>query len=105
MAKSKPNNEERVRARAHEIWEQSGRPDGHHLAHWRQAEAEINGKAAPRAAAKPKAAAAKSKAAAARATERATAAAKPKAAAAKPKAATAAKPKAAAPKRTKAAAG
>ena len=63
--------EEEVRARAHEIWLQQGRPDGHDLAHWQQAEAELAGKkprAAPpqRAAAKPAAAKPPAKSAAAK---------------------------------------
>jgi len=39
--------EEKVRARAHEIWLQQGRPEGQHLAHWQQAEAELAGKKPP----------------------------------------------------------
>jgi hypothetical protein len=52
MAKSKsePTLEEKIRARAHEIWERAGRPEGQHLAHWQQAEAELSSNAAPRAA-------------------------------------------------------
>jgi hypothetical protein len=34
-------DEERVRQRAHEIWEEAGRPDGQHDAHWEQACREI----------------------------------------------------------------
>jgi general stress protein YciG len=34
-------DEERVRQRAHEIWEEAGRPDGQHDAHWEQARREI----------------------------------------------------------------
>jgi hypothetical protein len=34
-------NEERVRQRAHEIWEEAGKPDGQHDAHWEQARREI----------------------------------------------------------------
>ena len=34
-------HEERVHARAYEIWEQAGRPEGKALEHWLQAEAEI----------------------------------------------------------------
>ena len=33
---------ERVRQRAYEIWEAQGKPDGHHLEHWLQAEAELS---------------------------------------------------------------
>jgi Protein of unknown function (DUF2934) len=35
------NEEDRVRQRAHEIWEQEGRPEGRQEEHWRQAAAEI----------------------------------------------------------------
>jgi hypothetical protein len=31
----------RIRQRAHQIWEQSGRPDGQHESHWAQAEREL----------------------------------------------------------------
>lgn len=31
------NHEERIRQRAHSIWEQEGRPEGRHEAHWDQA--------------------------------------------------------------------
>jgi hypothetical protein len=52
MAKSKsePSLEDKIRARAHELWVRDGRPDGQHLAHWQQAEAELRGKTSPRAA-------------------------------------------------------
>jgi hypothetical protein len=33
--------EERIRRRAHEIWEQAGRPEGHDEEHWAQAHREI----------------------------------------------------------------
>lgn len=32
---------ERIRQRAHEIWEEEGRPDGKHEEHWRQAAEEL----------------------------------------------------------------
>lgn len=32
---------ERIRARAHEIWEAEGRPEGRELEHWNQAEQEM----------------------------------------------------------------
>jgi len=32
-----PDIEQRVRARAHAIWDQEGRPDGKHLQHWSRA--------------------------------------------------------------------
>ncbi|CAO3413803.1 DUF2934 domain-containing protein [Azospirillum doebereinerae] len=31
----------RVRARAYDLWDQAGRPDGRHLEHWQQAAREI----------------------------------------------------------------
>ena len=34
--------EDLIRQRAYEIWEQSGRPDGKAVEHWRQAEEEIS---------------------------------------------------------------
>lgn len=81
----------RIRQRAHEIWEQEGRPDGSHERHWRQAESEVtaaDAKAAqkPATARKPAASArtAEPAAAAKPATEKATAAPKPTA---KPRAA------------------
>ncbi|MBU2956086.1 DUF2934 domain-containing protein [Paracoccus sp. 1_MG-2023] len=33
--------EELIKARAHRIWEDAGRPEGHEQAHWQQAEAEL----------------------------------------------------------------
>ncbi|WP_353859577.1 DUF2934 domain-containing protein [Azospirillum formosense] len=33
---------ERVRRRAHDIWEREGRPEGRHDEHWAQAEAEVD---------------------------------------------------------------
>ncbi|NAZ37207.1 DUF2934 domain-containing protein [Rubellimicrobium sp. CFH 75288] len=36
------DREERIRARAHAIWEREGCPDGRHEEHWRQATAEID---------------------------------------------------------------
>lgn len=32
---------EQIRARAHELWEAEGRPEGRHDAHWEQAQAEL----------------------------------------------------------------
>ncbi|TIM60649.1 MAG: DUF2934 domain-containing protein, partial [Mesorhizobium sp.] len=37
------NRQERIRRRAHAIWERAGRPDGAHQQHWDQAAAEIDG--------------------------------------------------------------
>jgi Protein of unknown function (DUF2934) len=36
-----PEAEQKIRVRAHEIWEAEGRPDGQHLEHWRQALSEF----------------------------------------------------------------
>lgn len=33
--------QERIAERAHRLWEEAGRPDGEHDAHWHRAEAEI----------------------------------------------------------------
>ncbi|MCF6112527.1 DUF2934 domain-containing protein [Mesorhizobium muleiense] len=53
------DRQERIRRRAHAIWEQAGRPDGAHQQHWDQAAAEIDGEES-----RPKAKLAKSPAAA-----------------------------------------
>lgn len=37
------DRQERIRQRAHAIWEEAGRPDGAHQQHWEQATAEIDG--------------------------------------------------------------
>ncbi|CAH2407612.1 DUF2934 domain-containing protein [Mesorhizobium ventifaucium] len=37
------DRQERIRRRAHAIWEQAGRPEGAHQQHWDQATAEIDG--------------------------------------------------------------
>ncbi len=37
------DRQERIRRRAHAIWEQAGRPDGAHQQHWDQATVEIDG--------------------------------------------------------------
>lgn len=69
------DREEKIRARAHELWELEGRPEGAGERHWLQAAAEVD-------AAKPakKAAAAKKPAAPKKAPTKPKAAAKPKAA-------------------------
>jgi Protein of unknown function (DUF2934) len=36
------DREHAIRERAYAIWEEEGRPEGHHLNHWFRAEAEIN---------------------------------------------------------------
>lgn len=60
------DREDRIRARAHELWELEGRPDGAGERHWLQASAEVDAvkkpaakKAAPKKAAPAKAAAPK----------------------------------------------
>ncbi len=35
------DREDRIRTRAHEIWEAEGRPEGREAAHWTQAEGEM----------------------------------------------------------------
>lgn len=40
------NGDHNVRARAYEIWEREGRPEGRHAEHWRQAEQELAGETA-----------------------------------------------------------
>jgi hypothetical protein len=94
------DRQNRIRQRAHEIWEREGRPQGAHERHWQQAESEIatEGKAGkkPAAARKPAAAKAAKPAAAGPGPAKTTAtpakpAAKPARAAAKPKAAAAKK--------------
>ena len=50
---------ERIRQRAHEIWEKAGRPEGAHMQHWDQATAEIDAEKKPKAKATKKVAAAK----------------------------------------------
>ena len=79
------DRQNRIRQRAHEIWEQEGRPEGAHERHWRQAENEMaaaDAKPVKKPAAPRKPAAAK---AARPAAAKAAAAPKPKAAA-RPKA-------------------
>jgi len=39
---SMSNREAAIKARAHEIWEREGRPDGREQAHWEQATKEID---------------------------------------------------------------
>ncbi len=46
-------DQDRVRARAHQIWEREGRPDGRHVEHWHMACAEIASEDEPKPAAKP----------------------------------------------------
>jgi len=64
------DRQDRIRRRAHEIWEQAGRPEGAHQEHWDKATAEVDGgaaakpkKVAKKADAKPAKADAKPKAA------------------------------------------
>ncbi|MDX8535823.1 DUF2934 domain-containing protein [Mesorhizobium sp. VK25A] len=69
---------ERIRQRAHEIWERAGRPEGAHLEHWDQATAEIDAAGKGKAKSPKKAAAKAEKPKAAKAPAKAKAA-KPKA--------------------------
>jgi hypothetical protein len=69
------DKQERIRQRAHAIWEQAGRPDGAHQQHWDQATAEMDGKDS-----KPKAKAARPKGPAATKTKDSQPKTKPKAA-------------------------
>jgi hypothetical protein len=48
MAEPEQSFEERVRRRAYELWEEAGRPVGRADDYWRQARAELEGKAAER---------------------------------------------------------
>ncbi|TIV99758.1 MAG: DUF2934 domain-containing protein [Mesorhizobium sp.] len=73
------DRQERIRRRAHEIWEQAGRPEGAHIEHWDQAAAEIDGAVKPKKAAPKKAAAKADKPKAAKAAAKTKASAKPKA--------------------------
>jgi hypothetical protein len=63
------SNEEKIRAKAHELWLAEGKPEGKEMEHWKQAKAAIEGSAKKAPAAK-KAAMPKAK------TEKAPAAAK-----------------------------
>ena len=42
-----PDDQDLIRARAHQIWEREGRPDGRHIEHWEMASAEIAEEAKP----------------------------------------------------------
>lgn len=66
------NREERVRQRAHEIWQREGQPEGQGARHWLEAEGEIDAEDKAKKPAKP---------AAAKVPAKAKAPAKPKAAA------------------------
>lgn len=37
-----PSRQDRIRTRAHQLWEQSGKADGSHEDHWHQAERDID---------------------------------------------------------------
>jgi hypothetical protein len=41
------DRETRVRARAHQLWEQEGRPSGREIDHWEQASREIDAEHSP----------------------------------------------------------
>lgn len=47
------DRQERIRQRAHAIWEREGRGDGRHERHWHQATSEIDAEDAAGAAARP----------------------------------------------------
>jgi len=77
---------DRIRQRAHAIWEQEGRPEGAHERHWRQAENEVaaqDADAVKEPAAKPGRAKAGAAPKAEKPAAKAKAAARPRAAAAK----------------------
>lgn len=44
MTAAEAANEDQIRRRAYELYEEHGRQDGHEVEDWLQAEAEINGK-------------------------------------------------------------
>jgi Protein of unknown function (DUF2934) len=46
-------NEERIRQRAHEIWEREGRPEGRHEEHWARARRQLEEEDGDRASAAP----------------------------------------------------
>lgn len=67
------NRDERIRERAHAIWDREGKPDGAAQRHWQQAEGEIdNEDVAPKKAAAKKPAAKKPAATSATATAKKT---------------------------------
>ena len=41
------DDQDLIRARAHQIWEREGRPDGRHIEHWEMASAELGSEAKP----------------------------------------------------------
>jgi hypothetical protein len=41
------DDQDLIRARAHQIWEREGRPDGRHIEHWEMASAEMASEAKP----------------------------------------------------------
>lgn len=41
------DDQDLIRARAHQIWEREGRPEGRHLEHWEMASAELAAEAKP----------------------------------------------------------
>ena len=45
-----PDLEEKIRARAYELYERRGRDEGHHIDDWLQAEAELTGRSKATAA-------------------------------------------------------
>ncbi|TPM39666.1 DUF2934 domain-containing protein [Mesorhizobium sp. B2-3-4] len=57
------DRQERIRNRAHQIWQEEGQPAGHHERHWHQAAADIDREDAGKKPAKKASAAGKAKAA------------------------------------------
>ena len=47
------DRQERIRNRAHQIWQEEGQPAGHHDRHWHQAAADIDREDAGQSAKKP----------------------------------------------------
>lgn len=73
------DRQERIRNRAHQIWQEEGQPAGHHERHWHQAAADIDREDAGKpSAAKKASGAAKAKTAAPKEEKTAAKASKPK---------------------------
>lgn len=53
MSPAKPSREEAIRAMAHTLWEEAGRPDGQAEAHWARATEIVDAQAAAEKPAKP----------------------------------------------------
>lgn len=59
MSPAKPSREEAIRAMAHTLWEEAGRPDGQAEAHWARATEIVDARSAAGTPVKPAAATAK----------------------------------------------